>query len=168
MSDTKTISLDQFRNKKKKEQAEKKYPGTMVWLHCPKCKTIEFTEIIAPHGRTHLCGTLVEEVEVELDKRAELTITQYNLGKIDQLIEENSGSKLRKLIAKSFDKTLTALRYSEQTYMDRLGASNIPPYPDDIEELKEKLPIKEINKLGLLISEFRYKPESRFVKKGKE
>lgn len=167
MVNSKTISLDQFRHKKEKEQAEKQFRTVLVWLHCPICKTTEYTEIVAPHGRTHFCGTPVEEIEVELDKRAELTITRYNIQKIDQLIKKNNNFKLRKLFAKSLNKALITLKKSEETYLKRLG-ENTPPYPGEIEALKDKLPIKEVNKLGLWISEFRYKPEERFLKKTEE
>lgn len=162
MAETQPISLDKFRAKKQKEAAEKKYPGTLVWLHCPKCKTIEYTEVIATHGRTHMCGTIVEEKEVELDLRAEFTIILYNLRKIDNLIEGNQGSKIRKLFAKTLDNALLKLKKSEEVYLERLHIKDIDPYEGDIEALKLKLPIKETNQLGLWISDFRYKPEERF------
>ena len=162
MSDSQPISLDRFREKKKKEAAEKKYPGIMVWLHCPKCQTIEYTEVIAPNGRTHMCGMIVEEREVELDLRAEFTIVLYNLKIIDDLIKGNQESKIRKLFAKTLDKALIKLKKSEELYLERLGIKNIDPYEGDLDELKAKLPIKETNQLGLWISDFRYKPEERF------
>ncbi|MBT4286621.1 MAG: hypothetical protein HOD92_04730 [Deltaproteobacteria bacterium] len=165
MSDSKPISLDRFREKKKKEAAEKKHPGIMVWLYCPKCQTIEYTEVIAPSGRTHMCGMIVEEREVELDLRAEFTIVLYNLKIIDELIKGNQASKIRKLFAKTLDKALFKLKKSEELYLERMGIKNIVPYEGDIEELKAKLPIKETNQLGLWISDFRYKPEERFKQK---
>lgn len=165
MPGSEPISLDAFRKRKQKEQDEQIYPGVLVWLYCPSCKTIEYTEIVAPHGRTHKCGTIVEEIEVQLDLRAEYTITQFNLKRIDELLEKNQESKLKKLISKSLDNALLSLKQSEETYISRLhlaAGCQIPVYPGDIESLKEQLPIVETNKLGLLISEFRFDPEKRF------
>lgn len=165
MSGTEPISLDAFRKRKQKEENEKPYPGTLVWLYCPSCETIEYTEIVAPHGRSHKCGTVVQEIEVTLDLRAEFTITQFNLKRIEGLLEKNKESRLKKLISKSLDNALLALKQSEETYVSRLhlaAGCQIPPYPGDIESLKDRLPIAETNKLGLLISEFRFEPEKRF------
>lgn len=171
MSGTKPISLDAFRERKQKEEAEKPYPGALVWLHCPTCDSVEYTEIVAPHGRTHKCGTIVKEIEVALDLRAEYTITQFNLKKINEVLEKNKESKLRKLITKSLDNALLALKQSEETYISRLhlaAGCQIPPYPGNFEDLKDKLPIKETNKLGLYVSEFRFEPEKRFAKDKKQ
>ncbi|MBU2644186.1 hypothetical protein KKI24_05715 [bacterium] len=165
MSETKPISLDQFRKRKEKEAAEQYYPGKLVWLFCPKCETLEYTEIVSKNGRMHKCGTLVEEREVELDLRAEITMTEYNLEIINALLKKNSGFKLIKIISKSLDKALIALQSSEQTYREKLllaAGMNIPLYPGNIDSLKDKLPIKDINPLGLIISEFRFEPEKRF------
>jgi len=167
MAGSNPISLDAFRKRKQKESAEKPYPGVLVWLHCPKCDTIEYTEIVAPHGRTHKCGTVVEEQEISLDLRAEYTITQFNLKQINKLLGKNKESRLRKLISRSLDDALIALKSSEETYISRLhqaAGCQIPVYPGDVEELQERLPIREKNKLGLHISEFRFEPEKRFEK----
>ena len=163
MSRSKAVSLDAFREKKLKREAEKPFPGVLVWLYCPTCKTIEYTEVTTSHGRTHKCGTIVEEEDVPLDLRAELTVSLYNIHRIDALRLENKQRKKRKLIGKSLDKALQALKRSEEIYLDRLNL-NIPPYPGDFEEIKEKLPIKEKNELGLYITEFRFQPENRFKK----
>ena len=142
----------------------------LVWLHCPACETVEYTEIIAPHGRTHKCGAIVEELDISLDLRAEYTITQFNLKRIDKLLSKNKDSKLRKLISKSLDNALITLKQSEETYISRLhlaAGSQIPVYPGDIDSLKDQLPILETNRLGLLVSEFRFEPEKRFEKEKK-
>jgi len=165
MPDSKPISLEEFRKKREQEEAERSVPGKMVWLHCPKCKTLEYTEIISPAGRTHKCGALVEEREVDLDLRAELTITELNLATIATLLKKNSGKKLVKIITKSFDNALTALKLSEETYRERLmlaAGIKITPYPGRLEEIMGKLPVRTTNRLGLLISEFRFEPERRF------
>jgi len=159
------ISLDLFRQKKQEKEDQRKYPAIMVWLNCPRCNTIEFTEIVAPDGRTHKCGALVREVEVEIDLRAELMITEKNLETINQLLEKNKPNRLIKLFAKSLDKALHALLISEKSYYERLlqlAKQAIPPYPDSIDDLKEQLGVREVNQLGLYISDFRYKPENRF------
>ncbi len=165
MTDGKPISLDQFRKKREKEEAEKPYYGKMVWLFCPKCESLEYTEIISPAGRMHNCGTLVEEREIELDLRAEITITEANLKTIDLLLKKNSGFKLVKIVSKSLDKALIALKSSEKTYRERLmlaAGMSVPPYPGEIESISDQLSVKVKNKLGLLISDFRFEPEKRF------
>jgi hypothetical protein len=166
MSGSKPISLDAFRKKKQKENAEKPYPGVLVWLYCPSCNSIEYTEIVAPHGRTHKCGSLIKEIEISLDLRAEYTITQFNINQINSLLGKNKESRLRKLISRSLDGALIALKDSEETYISRLhqaAGCQIPVYPGTIEELGPKLPIKEKNKLGMYVSEFRFEPEKRFA-----
>ena len=138
----------------------------MVWLHCPKCNTTEYTEIVAPQGRSHFCGTQVEEVEVGLDIRAELTIARHNIALIDRSLLEGRKAGLGKLFAKLLEKPLIALRKSEETYLERLGGCDIPSYPGDMKDIRERLPVRETNRFGLLISEFRYRPEDRFAKGG--
>ncbi|MCP4753187.1 MAG: hypothetical protein GY866_20040 [Proteobacteria bacterium] len=167
MSEKKTISLEQFRQRKITENSENKIPGILVWLHCPGCNTFEYSEILAPNGRTHKCGSLVEEVEVDVDLRAELTIARLNLEKINTLLDQNKEFRLIKLVSKSLDNALVALKKSEEVYLERVlvaGKRQIVPYPGDIDELRDKLSVKEINKLGLLISEFRFEPEKRFTR----
>lgn len=165
MSDNKTISFQAFKERKAKQEEERTYHGKMVWLFCPTCNSIEYTEVIAPNGRSHKCGTQVIEKEVDLDLRAELTLTLYNIERIKQLLKENSASRLKKLFAKSFDKALKNLLLSEEMYLQRLHAEGVPPYPDPINEIKERLPIKIVNELGLYISDFRYNPQDRFAKR---
>ena len=162
MSNKKAVSFQDFKDRKVKEKNEEQYYGKMVWLYCPTCNTIEYSEVISPNGRSHKCGTQVIEKEVDIDLRAELTITLYNLDRINHLLKENNASRLKKLFAKSFDKTLQKLLFSEEMYLQRLNAHGITPYPGSIEEIKDRLPIKVVNELGLYISEFRYNPEERF------
>lgn len=165
MSDAKPISLEQFRKRKELEASEQEYFAKLVWLRCPKCETLEYTEIVSPNGRMHICGTLVEEREIELDLQAEITITEHNLRVIDGLLKNNNRFKLIKIISKSLDKALVALKASEEAYRERLllaAGMNVPPYPGEIESLKNKLPVKDTNQLGLIISEFRFEPEKRF------
>ncbi len=139
--------------------------GTLVWLKCPTCKTLEYSEIVAPNGRTHSCGTLVLEEEVQLDLRAELTIALQNLSILDLLVDENKSSSLKKLLAMSMNKLLKSSRAAEEEYIGRINiASNYQavPYQGEFEQLKPRLPIKKMNELGLYVSEFRFAPEKRF------
>ena len=165
MATGKAISLDDFRKRKEKEKFIEAVPGALVWLFCPQCSTIEYTEITAPYGRSHKCGAQVKEVKVQVDLRAEYTITQFNLDLIDDLLSQNKKNRLIKLVSRSLDNALVSLKKSEKTYVERLLlAANGPLeiYPGDVDDLKNILPIKEINKLGMIISDFRHEPEKRF------
>lgn len=165
---SKTISLDAFRKKKEQEEAqfqtEPQY-ATLVWLHCPTCGSLEYSEIQAPNGRSHKCGTQVKEEEVEVDLRGELTLTEHNLKRIEFLLAEAGKNRLKKLLARSMEKTLLMLKASEETYAMRLreaAGGLLEPYEEPLEEIQDRLPIAEQNALGLLVSPFRYQPEARF------
>jgi len=165
MASGKAISLDDFRKRKEKEKSEEAVPGMLVWLSCPQCSTIEYTEIAAPHGRSHKCGTQVKEIEVKVDLRAEYTITRFNLKLIDDLLSQNKKNRLIKLVSRTLDNALVSLKKSEETYIEKLllaAKGPLESYPGTIDDLKNKLPVKEINKLGMLISNFRHEPEKRF------
>ena len=160
----KPISLDSFR-KRKEQKIEQKQVGKLVWLRCPTCNTIEYTEIIAPNGRSHSCGMQVQEVEVEVDFRAELTIINRNLQLIEELIAGNKSSPLKKMLVKTISKTLKLLKTTEEEYLHRINvASNYQavPYEGSFEELEPKLPIRKRDALGLYLSEFRFAPDQRF------
>ncbi len=159
------ISLDAFRKKKEAEAREAAHPGTLVWLFCPTCKSLEYTEVIAPFGRKHSCGTQVLEEEIRLDCRAEATITLRNLRLISEKLEETSKNKLIKLASKGLHKALSLLQQGEEVYLSRLtkaAGKNLTPYEGSDEELEKQLPIKATNPLGLWVSEFRFQPEKRF------
>ena len=73
MSNTtaKVINLADRRAKKEDEARNAPIPGWIVWLHCPKCNTLEYSEVPMPDGRVHKkCGTLVEEEEKPAEKKA--------------------------------------------------------------------------------------------------
>ena len=89
MSDGNIISLDQFRKKKKQEQEEEPIMGSLIWLHCPTCSTLEYTEVLALHGRTHKCGTVVLEEEVQ-DKDEEISQIKDSKSRFDDMINESS------------------------------------------------------------------------------
>ena len=159
------ISLDAFRQKKAQEIQEDRITCRLVWLHCPTCNSLEYTEILAPNGRSHNCGTQVKEVEVELDARAEATITLHNLALIQEKLAETSKSRLKKIAIKGLHKVMSQLQASEEMYLNRLEAAagqRLEPYEGSWEELAAKLPIHETNALGFAVSLFRYEPMSRF------
>ena len=159
------ISLDAFRKKKEAQAREAAYPGIMVWLYCPTCKSLEYTEVRAPYGRKHSCGTQVLEEEVSLDFRAEATITLRNLKVIAEKLEETSKNKLVRLASKGLQKALSLLQQGEEVYLSRLSKAagrNLEPYEGADEDLEKQLPIKATNPLGLWVSEFRFQPEKRF------
>ncbi len=124
-------------------------PGKLVWLRCPTCGTIEYTEVVMTGGRTHnVCGTQVEESAVELDLRAEYTIAEINLERL---------SILEHLLQSE------RMRYEE--YRKRLALAagrSIEAYPFS-EETMERLPVEEVDAFGLLVSRFFHKPASHFA-----
>lgn len=123
-------------------------PGRMIWLHCPSCGTLEYTEQAMPGGRVHnTCGTQVEEVAVDVDLRGEYTIAEINLERLDILEQIIDGQRRR---------------YEE--YKQRLALAaggKLEPYPTAEEHLKE-LPVAEMDALGLLVSHFFRNPAQRF------
>ncbi len=158
------INLEAFRQKKA-QKLQKNWLGRFVWLYCPACETIEYSEVLSSFGRKHKCGTTVEEQEVELDLSVEATITLYNLGIIQAKLAEAKKGGLLKLAMKGMYKLLKQLEENEKTYLARLEAAGncrLEPLEGEWEELKKNLPIKETNVLGLEVSEFRFDPMRRF------
>ena len=166
------ISLEAFRKKKEKQQPlgpnEETQWGKLVWLYCPTCETIEYSEVVAPNGRSHKCGTQVEESEVELDLRAESYMTHSNLKAIESKMAELQQSKLLKLSRRGLLKALTQLKASEEVYLKKLQMAahgELLPYVGSLAEVKEKLQIEATDPMGLLISPFRFDPFQRFRKR---
>ena len=62
--------------------------GILVWLYCPNCKTLQYTEFQATQGRKHKCGADVIEIEVPLDLTAENTICLKNLSILEELQQQ--------------------------------------------------------------------------------
>ena len=127
-------------------------PGQLIWLHCPACDTYEFTELPVPGGRRHrACGSVVQEVAVEIDLRAEYTIAELNLLRLKEL-----GQLIGEHIARV------------EEYKQRL--SNIAgrtPEPYHLSKATPTtLPIAEIDRLGLLVSEALHNPRARFAAQG--
>ncbi len=118
------ISFDQWRQDKKNADSQQPMVGFLVWLHCPKCNIYEYTELRMPGGRVHKCGVFVEEVEVKIDLRAELTITMRNLKSLDGLFHSKKTNI--ELLKKLFER--------EKEFVSRLklvAKREIPLYPDD-------------------------------------
>ena len=76
---SKVINFAERLADRKAKEESRQIEGWLIWLHCPQCNTIEYTEMRMPGGRIHKCGTLVEEEEIPIDIRAEFTISQRNL-----------------------------------------------------------------------------------------
>ena len=71
-------------------------PGKLVWLRCAACNTLEYTEVVMAGGRTHnVCGNQVEEVELDIDVRAEFTIAHMNLERLEMLADAVEGERER-------------------------------------------------------------------------
>lgn len=123
-------------------------PGRLIWLHCPTCNTLEYTEMPISGGRVHnLCGNLVLEAAVEMDLRAEYTIAGINLERLrilSNLLEEQRRKfgEYRNRISLAAGKELT-------------------DYPVT-EGVLERLPIAEVDAFGLLVSAFFDRPRRKF------
>lgn len=125
--------------------AETPVPGRLIWLHCPTCDTLEYTEMAIAGGRKHnLCGSHVVEKEVELDLRAEHTIAQINLERLNLL-----------------ENLLVDQRRKFEEYQHRLSLAAGKPLTGYAlsEKVLEKLPIAKVDAFGLLISTFFHQVE---------
>ena len=135
MSDTtaKVINLADRRAKKEHEARNAPIPGWIVWLHCPKCNTLEYSEVSIPDGRVHKkCGTLVEEEEIQIDVRAEYTISIRNSKRLDELFRETKIPGFMKPLAKKGIGMLENLQAAEKEYRKRLeniAGGTVSPYP---------------------------------------
>ena len=123
-------------------------PTQLVWLYCPTCQTLEYTELLLPNGRVHQpCGTRVEEVVVEVDARAEYSLAELNLRQLERLAELVDGQRAR-----------------FREYQQRLELAAHQPlssYPLT-EDTVRLMPVAEVDPLGLLISPFLRQPVQRF------
>lgn len=123
-------------------------PGRLIWLHCPTCDTVEYTELDMPGGRRHKCGTAVEEVAVEIDVRAEATMAAINLQRIDTILQYLGQQRER------------FAEYQERLRL--IAGQAVDPYPVE-EGMLSELPVAEIDALGLLISRALHEPARRFA-----
>lgn len=123
-------------------------PAKLVWLYCPACETLEYTELVLPAGRIHQpCGTRVEEVEVAVDARAEYSLAELNLRQLERLAELVEGQRVR---------------FREFQHRLELAAGRpLSSYPLT-EDTVRVMPVAEVDPLGLLISAFLRQPLQRF------
>ena len=155
----KVINLADRRAKKEDEARNAPITGWITWLYCPKCKSLEYTELEMPNGRVHKkCGTLVEEEEVQIDVRAEYTISLRNSKRLDGLFKETKIPGFLKPFAKKGMGMLENLQAAEVEYRKRLenivnGALN--PYPDNWDEKLLEMELKMLDPLGLILTEAR-------------
>ena len=155
----KVINLADRRAKKVDEARNAPITGWITWLYCPKCKSLEYTELEMPNGRVHKkCGTLVEEEEVQIDVRAEYTISLRNSKRLDGLFKETKIPGFLKPFAKKGMGMLENLQAAEVEYRKRLenivnGALN--PYPDNWDEKLLEMELKMLDPLGLILTEAR-------------
>jgi hypothetical protein len=121
----------------------------LIWLHCPACKTTEYTEMAVPGGRTHnLCGSQVEEMQVEVDARAEYSLAEFNLRRLEAIAELVDAQRQR------------YLEYQERLH--KAAGQKLESSPLTEETLR-RLPVAEVDGLGLLVSRFFHKPEQHFA-----
>lgn len=123
-------------------------PGRLIWLYCPTCGTVEYTELEMAGARVHnVCGTPVQEAPVDLDLRAEASIAQINLERLNILQSLLDGQRRR---------------YEE--YLHRLGLAagrSVEPYPVS-EDSVGRLPVADVDAFGLLVSHFFHNPQAHF------
>ena len=167
MSNTtaKVINLAVRRAKKEHEARNAPIPGWIVWLHCPKCNTLEYSEISMPDGRVHKkCGTLVEEEEIQIDVRAEYTISMRNSKRLDELFRETKIPGFLKPLAKKGTGMLENLQAAEKEYRERLeniAGGTVSPYLNEWDENSLNMDLKILDPLGLILTEAR-QPDLHF------
>ena len=156
-------AISQRETKKSNLQSTKPEMGILVWLYCPNCKTFQYTESQAPNGRKHKCGAEVMEIEVPLDLTAENTICLKNLSILEELQQQIKEKKEEKGANDILLRVLEYCRKEELSMIEKLQkASKKKKCLSYSWEDKKKLPIADINPLGLYLSEFRFKPKIRF------
>jgi hypothetical protein len=136
------------------ETATEPLPGKLVWMRCPTCGTVEYTEVVMTGGRTHnVCGTQVEEVELDIDVRAEYTIAGLNLERLELLAGAVQAQRER---------------YEEyQRRLRLIARANVLPYPVSGDTL-QPLPVAEMDPMGLLVPQALHDPARHFAATGDE
>ena len=123
-------------------------PGQLIWLFCPTCNSLEYTEVDMRGGRVHnTCGTQVHEVAVPLDLRAEMTLASVNLHRIHLL-----------------EQVLEGQRHRFEEYQQRLqlaAGRNLEPYPTS-GPLPGSIDPNRLDAFGLLISGFFHDATNHF------
>ena len=111
-----------------------------------------------PGGRVHKCGTLVEEEEIPIDVRAEFTISQRNLVKLNELEEKQNSSKVMKFVGGKMKSTIKQLRAREEEYQQRLQnmtSERLNNYPEQWDPKAQGIEITVSETLGLEITAAR-------------
>ena len=156
---SKVINLADRRAKKEDEARNAPINGSITWLYCPKCKSLEYSELEMPNGRVHKkCGILVEEVEVQIDVRAEYTISLRNSKRLDQLFKETKIPSFLKPLAKKGIGMLENLHAAEIEYRKRLENivnGPVDSYSDEWDEKSIEMKLKILDPLGLILTEAR-------------
>ena len=155
---SKVINFAERLADRKAKEESRQIEGWLIWLHCPKCNTIEYTELRMPGGRVHKCGTLVEEVEIPIDVRAEFTIAQRNIDKLDELEEKQNSSKVMKFVGGKMKSTIKQFRAREEEYQQRLQnmtSERLKYYPAQWDPKTQGVEITVSEPLGLEITEAR-------------
>ncbi len=155
----KVINLADRRAKKENEARNAPIFSVITWLYCPKCKSLEYSELEMPNGRIHKqCGTMVEEEEVEIEVRAEYTISLRNSKLLDKLFEGTKIPGFLKPFAKKGTGMLESLQVAEQEFRRRLENivdGSVTPYPDEWDENSLAMDLKTLEPLGLILTEAR-------------
>ena len=62
-------TINQRETKKATPQSTEPEMGILIWLYCPNCKTLQYTENQASNGRKHKCGADVMEIAIRFNRR---------------------------------------------------------------------------------------------------
>ena len=155
----KVINLADRRAKKENEARDAPIYAVITWLYCPKCRSLEYSELEMPNGRVHKqCGTLVEEEEVEIEVRAEYTISLRNSERLDELLNGTKIPGFLKPLAKKGNGMLESFQAAEKEYRKRLENivdGSVMPYPDEWDENTLEMELKTLAPLGVVLTEAR-------------
>lgn len=122
--------------------------GRLYWLYCPVCDSLEYSALAVRGGRRHNpCGTMVQEAEVPLDLREEVTLAELNLERLEALVH---------LLAGHIERFRTYRRRLEQA-----AGSPVTTYPPESAAV-ERMTKRGIDGMGLFSSTFLQQPEMRF------
>jgi len=130
-------------------------------------------EVIIPYlspwdGRVHKCGTLVEEEEVQIDVRAEYTISLRNSLRLDELFKQTKIPGFLKPLAKKGIGMLENLQAAEEEYRKRLKnitGGSVDAYSNDWDEKSLGMELKTLEPLGIILTEAR-QPNLHFPEVG--
>ena len=141
-------------------------PLKLVWLNCPKCNTLEYTETLAPNGRHHKCGTEVHETEFDINLVEEYFVCKSNLVKLEEDFNELTKQRYTKKLDVKLEATKLLFNLeNEKFYYEKMvelfRAYNLMSLPIfgielDQESISNTFPnvIKNEDN-GLMLTEFR-------------